>query len=67
VHSDWARVAFNRKCQVIDSLNARLNEEGIAAVAVDLVGWRMSKVIGNLKHAEDASNSHFFAYTISLT
>lgn len=48
----WRRVPFNKKCLVTARINSLLAEEGIPAVEIDLVGWRMSRAIGNLKHAK---------------
>ncbi|KAL6160776.1 hypothetical protein ACJBU6_01297 [Exserohilum turcicum] len=31
-------------------------QEGIPMIEIELVGWRMSRVIGNLRHAEARSN-----------
>ena len=48
----WRRVPFNKKCSVTARINSLLEKEGIPAVEIDLVGWRMSRAIGNLKHSE---------------
>ncbi|KAF1922389.1 uncharacterized protein M421DRAFT_426976 [Didymella exigua CBS 183.55] len=48
----WRRVPFNEKCSVMERVNSLLSKEGIPAVEIDLVGWRMSRAIGNLKHSE---------------
>jgi hypothetical protein len=48
----WGRVPFNKKCSVTARINSLLEKEGIPAVEIDLVGWRMSRAIGNLKHSE---------------
>ena len=48
----WRRVPFNEKCSVMARINSLLENEGIPAVEIDLVGWRMSRAIGNLKHSE---------------
>jgi hypothetical protein len=48
----WREVPYNEKCEVTDRINGRLNQEGIPAVEIELIGWRMSRVFGNLKHAE---------------
>ena len=48
----WRRVPFNKKCSIMERINSLLAKEGIPAVEIDLVGWRMSRAIDNLKHAE---------------
>lgn len=48
----WRQVLFNEKRRITESINARLIEEGIPMIEIELVGWRMSRVIGNLRHAE---------------
>lgn len=48
----WRRVPFNEKCSIMERVNSLLSKEGIPAVEIDLVGWRMSRAIGNLKHSE---------------
>ncbi|EOA87745.1 uncharacterized protein SETTUDRAFT_160980 [Exserohilum turcica Et28A] len=57
---EWRRfirqVLFNEKRRITESINARLIEEGIPMIEIELVGWRMSRVIGNLRHAEARSN-----------
>jgi hypothetical protein len=50
----WRQVPFNEKCRITERINARLADEGIPVIEIELAGWRMSRVIGNLKHAEGA-------------
>jgi hypothetical protein len=47
-------VPFNEKWRITERINARLTDEGISTIEIELVGWRMSRVIGNLKYAEGA-------------
>ena len=47
----WRRVPFRKKCVVMERINSLLSEEGIHAVEIDLVGWRMSRAISNLKQS----------------
>ena len=47
----WRRVPFKEKCVVMDRINSLLIEEGIPVVEIDLVGWRMSRAISNLKQS----------------
>ncbi|KAH6861252.1 hypothetical protein B0T12DRAFT_404416 [Alternaria alternata] len=51
----WRQVPFNEKRRITERINARLTEEDIPAIEIELVGWRMSRVIGNLRHAEAKS------------
>ncbi|KAF5845572.1 hypothetical protein GGP41_009370 [Bipolaris sorokiniana] len=51
----WRRVPYNRKCEITEMINTQLVGEGISAITIELVGWRMSRVIGNLKYAEAKS------------
>ncbi|KAH6620174.1 hypothetical protein C7974DRAFT_227562 [Boeremia exigua] len=47
----WRRVPFNLKRSTMDRINDLLAQEGIPVVEIDLIGWRMSRAIGNLKQS----------------
>jgi hypothetical protein len=48
----WRRVPHNEKGNVTERVNKELTDQGISRVGSDVIGWRMSRAIGNLKHSE---------------
>ncbi|KAL5121512.1 hypothetical protein ACEQ8H_000584 [Pleosporales sp. CAS-2024a] len=52
----WRQVPFNEKRRITESINTRLIQEDIPMIEIELVGWRMSRVIGSLRHVGARSN-----------
>ena len=55
----WRRVPYNKKCEIVVQVNAQLVEQGIPAVEIELVGWRIIKVLGNLKYFDGVCAYYF--------
>jgi len=51
----WRSVSYREKCEIMVQINTRLADDGLPPVGADIVGWRMSRVLGNLKHSEGIS------------
>lgn len=47
----WREVPYNEKREVMKRINAQLDAEGIPEVTLQIVSWRMSKALVNLKQS----------------
>ncbi|KAF2828036.1 hypothetical protein CC86DRAFT_381006 [Ophiobolus disseminans] len=53
----WKNVRYNEKMEVKDKINEELRKDAIGEVEYDLIGWRLSRVLGALRHMEAQSST----------